>query len=101
MPVRKFFFRLVAVYAIAFVLVYLIPEHIHRRAFDKAFMTWLHDRTPQNEEVLRAEQRKNEMIKLADSAVIASALVVLGTGIYVSVRIVGRSLDRRRTRHNS
>jgi hypothetical protein len=102
MTARKFLLRLVAVYTIALVLVYLFPQPIHhRRAFDKAFMTWLHDRTHQNEEALRAEQRKNEMLKLADSAVIALALIVLGTGIYLSILFVGRRLDRRRTRHNS
>src|SRR4249920_2190467 len=47
MPVRKFFLRFLAIYAAAFVLVYLIPEHIHRRDFDRAFSVWLHDRTPQ------------------------------------------------------
>jgi hypothetical protein len=78
-----------AVYVIALVLVNFIPEFIHRRDFDKAFTAWEQDRTPQNEEALRAEQRKNEMIKLADSAFIALALVALGTGIYLTLRFVG------------
>ena len=96
MTARKFFLRSVAIYAIAFVLVYLIPEHIHRRAFDRAFMIWLHDRTPENEAVLRAEQRKNDRIKLADSAVIALALVTIGSSIYFTIRIARQKLVRRR-----
>jgi hypothetical protein len=101
MPAMKFLLRFLAIYATAFILVYLIPEHIHRRDFDRAFITWLHDRTPQNEAMLEAERRKNEIIHIEDSAVIALAFVALGTGIYVAVRFVVRSLDLRRTRHNS
>ena len=98
MTVRKFFLRLVAVYTIAIVLVYLLPQPIHhRRAFDKAFFTWLHDRTPQNEEALRAEVRKNEMLKLADSAVIALALVTIGSGVYFTIRFAHYKLVRRRS----
>jgi enoyl-CoA hydratase/carnithine racemase len=48
MLVRKFFLRWAAFYAIAFVLACLIPVQIHRRAFDKAFITWLHDRIISN-----------------------------------------------------
>ena len=81
------------VYAGAFVLVYLIPEHMHRRHFDKVFMTWLHDPTPQNEEMLRVHQRKNEIIKLAGSAVIALILVALRAGIYFSIRFAGRNFS--------
>ena len=90
---KKLLLRLPAVYAIAFVLVYLIPEHMHRRGFDKVFMTWRHDPTPQNEEMLRVEQRKNEIIKLAGSAVVALVLVALGTGIYFGTRFAGRKSD--------
>jgi hypothetical protein len=97
MPVRKYFLRFLATYAAAFVLAYLIPEHIHRRDFDRAFIAWLHDRTPQNEAVLRSEQRKNEMIKFADTAAIALVLVTLGTGIYYIGRFVRHKVDRRRS----
>jgi len=77
MRIRKFLLRFLAIYAAAFVLVYLIPEHIHRRDFDRAFFAWLHDRTPQNEAALRSEQRKNEMIKLVDTALVSfTGLVV-------------------------
>jgi hypothetical protein len=97
MPVKKFFLRFLAIYAAVFILAYLIPEHIHRRDFDRAFSAWLHDRTPQNEAVLRSEQRKNEMIKLADTAVIALVFVTLGAGIYGIGRFVRHKVDRRRS----
>src|SRR6266403_6139791 len=100
MPVRKFFLRFLAIYAAAFVLAYLIPEHIHRRDFDRAFFVWLHDRTPQNAAVLRSEQRKNEMIKFADTAVIALVFVTLGAGIYCIGRFVRRKVDSRRSNEN-
>ena len=100
MPVRKFFLRFLAIYAAAFVLAYLIPEHIHRWDFDRAFSVWLHDRTPQNEAVLRSEQHKNEMIKFADTAVIALVFVTLGAGIYCIGRFVRRKVDSRRSNEN-
>ena len=81
-----FHFSFLAIYAIAFVLVSLIPEYIHRRDFDRAFSAWLKDRTPKNEAALRVEQRKNEIIHLLDSAVIALVLVALGSGIYRVIR---------------
>src|SRR6266403_3120159 len=95
MPVRKFFLRFLAIYAAAFVLAYLIPEHIHRWDFDRAFSVWLHDRTPQNEAVLRSEQHKNEMIKFADTAVIALVFVTLGSGMYYVGRFVLHKVHRQ------
>jgi hypothetical protein len=98
MTARKFFLRLIAIYAIAFVLVYLLPQPMyHRRAFDKAFSTWLHDRTPQNEEALRAEQLKNERIKLLGSGVIALAFVTIGSAIYFTIRFAHQKLVRHRS----
>jgi hypothetical protein len=95
MLARKFLFRFLAIYAAAFVLVYLVPEHIHRRDFDAAFSAWLRDRTPQNEATLRVEQRKNERIKLADTAVIALALATIGSGIYSVIRFAHKKVVRR------
>ncbi len=95
MRVKKILLRPLAIYAIAFVLVYLIPEHIHRRDFDRAFFAWLKDRTPQNEAALRVEQRKNEIIHRSDSAVIALVLVALGSGIYVVIRFAKYKLKLR------
>jgi cytochrome c biogenesis protein CcdA len=96
MPVMKFFLRFLVIYSAVFVLAYLIPEFIHRRDFDRAFVAWLHDPAPQNEAVLRNEQRKNEMIKLADTAVIALTFVTLGAGVYFIGRFVRHKVDGRR-----
>ena len=90
MQTKKFLFRFVVFYALAFALVYLIPEHIHRGDFDRAFTTWFQERTPQNEAALEVERRKNEMIYIEDSAVIALAVVVLGSGV---ARLVRRKRD--------
>jgi hypothetical protein len=97
MRVKKILLRSLAIYAIAFILVYLIPEHIHRRDFDRAFSAWLKDRTSQNEAALRVEQRKNEIIKLTDSAVIALVLVALGSGIYLVIRFAKHTLKSPET----
>jgi hypothetical protein len=79
-----------AAYAIVFILVYL-TEDIHRRDFDRAFFTWLKNRTPENEAALRVEQRKNEIIRLRDSAVFAAFAVVIVGGTYKVVRLVRRA----------
>jgi hypothetical protein len=65
---------------------------VNRRDFDRAFSAWLKDRTPQNEAALRVEQRKNEIIHLLDSAVIALVLVAIGSGIYVVIRFARHKL---------
>ena len=93
MSAKMLLLRFLAAYFIAFVLVCLIPQHTHRGDFDKAFVTWLHDSTPQNEEALRVEQRKNEISMLAVSAVIALVHVALGAGIYFGIRFAGRNSD--------
>ena len=83
----KIAFTCLAAYAIVFSLVYL-TEHIHRRDFDRAFFTWWKNRTPDNEAVLRAEQHKNQIIRLRDSATIALLVVVIAGGTYKVVRFV-------------
>ena len=99
MRVRKFLLRFLAIYGAAFVLAYLIPEHIHRRDFDRAFIAWLHDPTPQNDAALRSEQRKNDMIKLFDTAVIALVMVTLGSSIYwIGRSVQGKAKCRRSER---
>jgi hypothetical protein len=92
MSVKKLLLRFLAIYAIAFVLVYLIPEYIHRRDFDRAFDAWFQDRTPQNEAALQVEQHKNEIIKLTDSTVIALVFAALGSGIYFAISIRRRQI---------
>jgi hypothetical protein len=80
----------------AFILVYLTPEQIHRRDFDRAFFTWFKNRTPENEAALRAEQHKNEIIRLQDSAVIALVVVIIAGGTYKVIRFVRRLESSRR-----
>lgn len=77
-------------YAMVFTLVYE-TEHIHRRNFDRAFFAWWKNHTPENEAALRVEQRKNEIIRLRDSAAIALFAVVI---VGVTCKVVG--LVRRR-----
>ena len=60
------------------------------------FFTWFKNHTPQNEAALRAEQHKNQIIRLQDSAVIALVVAVSAGGTYMVVRFVRRSLDKRR-----
>jgi hypothetical protein len=96
MRLAKIALRCLAAYAMAFILVCLIPEHIHRQDFDRAFDTWFKNRTPENEAALRAEQYKNEIIHLQDSAVIALVVVVIAGGTYKGVRFVRRLSDKRR-----
>ncbi|SRR6266436_504540 len=76
MRLAKILLRYLAAYAIVLILVFLMPEHIHRRDFDRAFFIWMKDRTAQNEAALRTEQHKNEIIHLQDSAVIALVVVI-------------------------
>jgi hypothetical protein len=93
MPLVKTALRYFAAYAIAFILVFLTPEHIHRRDFDRAFFTWWRNRTPQNEAALRVEQNKNEIIHLQDSAGIALVVVIIGFGTYNIARFVKRGVS--------
>jgi hypothetical protein len=95
MPVTKILMRCFAAYLVAFLLALLIPEHIHRRDFDRAIFTWVENRTAQNEAVLRSEQHKNEIIHLRDSAVVALLLVSAAYGIYRVVRFAKRSDSER------
>ena len=87
----KIALRYLAAYALALILVFLIPEHIHRHDFDRAFFVWMKNRTPQNEAALRAEQHKNEMIHLRDSTLIALVVVLIACGTDRVVRSVRRA----------
>jgi hypothetical protein len=78
--------------------VFLIPEHIHRRDFDQAFFIWTKNRTAQNEAALRAEQHKNEITDLQDSAVIALVVVIITCGTYKIFRFVKRPISVAKTR---
>ena len=100
MRLTKIALRYLAAYALVFIVVLLLPEHIHRRDFDRAFFVWMKNQTPENEAALRAEQRKNELIHLLDAAVIALVLVVITAGSYKVVRSVNRA-QQRHARLNS
>ena len=80
-----------AAYGLALILVFLIPEHIHRHDFHRAFFIWMKNRTPQNDAALRAEQHKNEMIHLRDSTLIALVVVLIACGTDKVARSVIRA----------
>jgi hypothetical protein len=84
--VKKLLYLVVG-YALAFALVFSVPEFIHRRAFDQAFSAWYKDPSPQNTAVLRIEQHKNRLIHLQDSAIGALALFVVACGVYCASQL--------------
>jgi len=86
--------RWLAAYILVLTIVFLVPEHIHRRDFDRAFSAWYKNRSPETEAALRAEQRKNEIIHMKDSVTIAFVLVVVGYGVYASLRWAVRMRKR-------
>jgi len=98
MRLAKILLRYLAAYAIVLILVFLMPEHINHRDFDRAFFIWMKDRTAQNEAALRTEQHKNEIIHLQDSAVIALVVVIIGSATYLILRFVKRSVSGAKTR---
>lgn len=73
-----------------FALVYM-GENVHRREFDHAFFVWYRNRTPENEAALHVQQRKNQMIKLQDSVIVASIV----TGLYGAFIFAARFLKPR------
>jgi hypothetical protein len=98
MRLAKIALRYLALYAMALTLVFLIPEHIHRRDFDRALFIWMKNPTSQNEAALRAEQHENKIIHLQDSAVIALVVVVIAGGTYKIVRFVKRASSGTKAR---
>jgi hypothetical protein len=66
----------------------VLPVAIHRTEFDRAFLSWHRNQTPQNEALLRNQRRRNEIANLETSAILA--LVLWGAGI-VSYEIVRRA----------
>ncbi len=82
----KILLYLAVAYALAFALVFSIPEFIHRRAFDRAFSAWYKDPSLQNTLALRLEKERNELIHVQDSAVGALVLLAVGCAVYVGSR---------------
>src|SRR5208282_3808931 len=90
--------RYLAAFAIIFILVYLLPVSIHRSDFDRAFLMWSKNRTPQSEAALRTEQYKNETIELEGCAVVALIVLVVAGGVYKFVGFMRRSASDNNTR---
>jgi hypothetical protein len=59
---------------------------LHRREFDRAYIAWLDNPSPQTESLQHAQSRKTRMIQLKDSA---AAALVLWFGGFACYRIVG------------
>jgi hypothetical protein len=84
---RRISLILSAAYVSAFILAYCVPTFIHRREFDQAFSAWYKNPAPENASAFRAEQHKNEIIHLEDSAMGALLLLTVSFGIYEGLRI--------------
>jgi hypothetical protein len=82
---KKLLFLVVG-YALAFALVFSVPEFIHRRAFDQAFSAWYKDPSPQNTSALRIERHKHELIHIQASAIGALVLLVIACSVYGGFR---------------
>jgi hypothetical protein len=77
------------VYLLLLALFYvLLPNLIHRREFDRAFVLWRKDPTQQNEVLLRVQQRKNVIVKLEISGVVALVLWTASLACYRIIRHV-------------
>ena len=94
---KKLLIWALAIYAVVFIFVFVVPDLLHRRDFDKAFFAWLHDPTPQNQAMLRHEEFKNDVIRLEFSAVVSLVAVsVVGCIYSVGVLISQRTRPGRR-----
>jgi hypothetical protein len=81
----------VLAYSLAFWLIYS-TEHIHRQAFDRAFFAWYKNRNAENEAALERERHVNMVIRIRDSAIGATILVLLGYGVWAALRFPKRKL---------
>ena len=77
-----------------FTLLVSLPGHIHRHDFDRAFVAWYKNPTPQNKAVLRREMYRNRIVWLSVSAELAFAVVAGAFSAYWAVRQMLRSLAR-------
>jgi hypothetical protein len=84
---RKVVLAAIAWVCLLIILRALLPEFIHRREFDQAFITWQKNSTPINETLLLAQRRKNMIIELETSAI--GALIVL-TAAFAGYEIMRR-----------
>jgi len=81
MPVAKKMSYFLVSYACAFLLAYIVPEHIDRRDFARVVDVYSHSQTPENMAALEAQRHENERVHLRDSSVVAVVLVAVGYGI--------------------
>ena len=77
-------------YVLLLIFMLSIPMFIHRRSFDEAFSAWYKNGTAENEEALRVQKRKSELIRLEFCAVGALIVLVVGYGLYRLVRYTAR-----------
>jgi hypothetical protein len=100
MPVARKALRFLLIFLVAFILVPLTPQFLHRRDYDQAFTAYYRNPTPENLDALRAQQRINNYIKLSFNGVAALALTTCGYGIYGLIRSISGSVKRARTLRN-
>jgi hypothetical protein len=75
-------------YVVLVFLLYVVLPPVHRSEFDRAFASWRTNQSPQNEAVVQNQQRRNVIVELGTSAVLA--LVLLGGG-FASYEIFRRT----------
>ena len=69
MPVARKALRLPIIFLAAFVFVSLTPEFLHQHDFDRAFMAYYRNPTPENSVALRDQRRINDCTNLSFNGV--------------------------------
>jgi hypothetical protein len=100
MPVARKALRFLIIFLVALVFVSLTPQFLHRRDFDRAFMAYYRNPTPENSDALRAQQRINDYINLSFNGVAALALTSCDYGIYGLIHSISSGVKRARTSKN-
>jgi hypothetical protein len=85
-----------AIYAVVFGLMWAVPDNLHRLEFGWAFNAWLHDPTPQNEERLKREELKNDIVRAEINSIVALAAVSVVSGVYFAGAFVWRRIELSR-----
>ena len=83
--------RLLVAYSVVFTLLLLIPSHIHRYEFDRAFMAWYQNPSAQNAAVLCKEKDRNRIARYSIAAGLALLAVLAAGGGYWALRRVMNS----------
>jgi hypothetical protein len=77
--------RYTGVILLAYALLYCLDYgsvFIHRQDFDRAFVAWVKNPTPENRAALDGEQHINHLIRMHDGAIIAAIEVGLASGFW-------------------